>query len=160
MNSTATISNATSTITNATNDAWQVPYEQSLNGAVFAGAVAWGIHTFVFIRCLYAIDSKWVMASLKWLPVACTLFATATTNVFCSFKFNELAWIQQRGYPGGPIAFFAEQQSHPLHVAAVGSATIALISSYAFMVHGFQGCVDLWWITEMFSDIPESFTLE
>lgn len=39
------------------------------------------------------------------------LFVLATTNIACNINFNEHMWIDERNYPGGPLAFLLEQQA-------------------------------------------------
>ncbi|KAH9947996.1 hypothetical protein B0H21DRAFT_286767 [Amylocystis lapponica] len=117
----------------------QLWYEQSINAAVYIGAMAWGLHVAVFFK---AVEAAFRMKSgLRWIPLAVALFALATINICRSISFNELAWIDDRSYPGGPLAFFAEQQSLPVNVAATATSATTFILFSAFLIYR---CHALW----------------
>jgi carbon starvation protein CstA len=69
-----------------------------------------------------------------WLPYIGTLFAVATVNIACCIHFNELAWIDERNYPNGPIAFLQQQQSRGPNVSSVTTAIVMMILSDLFLV--------------------------
>ncbi|GBE85015.1 hypothetical protein SCP_0702010 [Sparassis crispa] len=110
-------------------------YEQSIYNAVSMGTMAWVLHAIVFFRCAYSIDCNKEGGARKWLPLVSTIFAAATISIFCSFKFNELGWIQHRDYPGGALAFFAEQQAMPINLTASAGSIIALFLSSSFLIY-------------------------
>ncbi|KAL7283431.1 hypothetical protein ACG7TL_002861 [Trametes sanguinea] len=103
-------------------------FEQSINAAVYIGAVAYGLHIAVFTLTIYyllrARRRHW-LASLFVL----VLFSMGTVNIVCNINFNELAWIDDRNYPGGPLAFMQEQQALP--VDTVGNSAAIIASSLA-----------------------------
>lgn len=53
------------------------------------------------------------------------MFGCATANICFNIRFNELAWIEDRNYPGGPLAFLNEQQSLPINT---GGNTVTIVS--------------------------------
>lgn len=42
------------------------------------------------------------------------LFILAAVTIACNINFNELAWIDERNYKGGPLAFINEQEALPV----------------------------------------------
>jgi hypothetical protein len=49
-------------------------------------------------------------------------------------KFNELAWIDLRGYPGGPLAFLLHEQAHPIQIRGNAFTIIINFLSDALLV--------------------------
>lgn len=70
----------------------------------------------------------------KWIPFIAGLFVLGTANISCSLRFNQLAFIDKRDYPGGPAAFLTEKQSDSANVGAVATSIIMMIAADIFMV--------------------------
>lgn len=69
-------------------------------------------------------------SNFKWLAFVFVLFAVATVNLRFNAHFNELAWIDERNYPGGPLAFLLEQQALAINIAGnIVSILSALMAS-------------------------------
>ncbi|KAF8870333.1 hypothetical protein BD779DRAFT_1681285 [Infundibulicybe gibba] len=116
------------------------PYETNEDGkslwlehsnyiATHIAAVAYGFHATVFFAVVYFMFSKSQHNRNRrragWLLLSITFFIAGTIHLACSIGFNEAAWISERGYPGGPLAFFTEQQSIPIVTVEGGWFTVA-----------------------------------
>ncbi|KAI0741915.1 hypothetical protein C8Q80DRAFT_1110638 [Daedaleopsis nitida] len=83
----------------------------SLVGAL-VGAMAYGVHTAIFVQCLYYIVPR--NFTLKrgtitnWLLAlyTCIMFAMGTLNFACNSKITELMFVDNREFPGGPMVWF------------------------------------------------------
>lgn len=73
-------------------------------------------------------------SSKIWLPFISTLFIMATINICCSINFNQLAWIDERGFPGGPLAFIVTQQNRPVNTASLATSIITIFLADGFLV--------------------------
>jgi hypothetical protein len=93
-----------------------------------------GIHIAVFYKCITTLLRKNDKSFFKWIPFIAGLFVLGTVNISCSLHFNQLAFIDQRQYPGGPAAFLTEQQSDSANVGAVATSIIMMIAADIFMV--------------------------
>ncbi len=82
-----------------------------------AGALLPGIHICVFFTCVYYLIREQKKSNIKWLVYVSVLFICGTCNLAFNARFNQLAWIDERNYPGGPLAFLLEQQSLPIETA-------------------------------------------
>lgn len=49
-------------------------------------------------------------------------------------KFNELAWIDLRGYPGGPLMFLLQEQANPIQIRGNAFAIIIGFLTDALLV--------------------------
>ncbi|EMD34970.1 hypothetical protein CERSUDRAFT_116494 [Gelatoporia subvermispora B] len=126
----------------ATNEpADQLWFEQSVNAAVYIGAMAWGLHAAVFYQVMQAIVQDKSRRHYRWLPLVVILFVLALVNICCNIRFDELAWIDDRNYPGGPIGFLTGQSSHPLNIASVATSIIVLFFADLFLIYR---CHVLW----------------
>ena len=56
-------------------------------------------------------------ANVKWLVFISFLFVSGTLNLVFNANFNELAWIDYRNYPGGPLAYIEDQEAIPINTA-------------------------------------------
>ncbi|KAI0331106.1 hypothetical protein GY45DRAFT_1322808 [Cubamyces sp. BRFM 1775] len=99
-------------------------FEQTNNAAVYIGAVAYGIHIVIFGMCVEALMHERKKRNFLWLLYITVLFALGTANICLNINFNELTWIDDRNYPGGPLAFLLEQQARPANTAGNAAAII------------------------------------
>ncbi|KIM35412.1 hypothetical protein M413DRAFT_449796 [Hebeloma cylindrosporum] len=116
-------------------------YEQAANAAASIGAMAYGIHIAVFYKCITTLFRKNDKSFFKWIPFIAGLFVLGTANISCSLHFNQLAFIDERQYPGGPAAFLTEKQSDSANVGAVATSIIMMIAADIFMIYRIH---DLW----------------
>jgi len=93
-----------------------------------------GIHIAVFYKCITTLLRKNDKSCFKWIPFIAGLFVLGTANIACSLHFNQLAFIDERQYPGGPAAFLTEKQSDSANVGAVATSIIMMIAADIFMV--------------------------
>ncbi|TFK55505.1 hypothetical protein OE88DRAFT_1651854 [Heliocybe sulcata] len=110
-------------------------YEQSINAAVYIGAMAYGLHIAVFYHTVLAVARNNSGFTRAWLPYSALLLALATINICCSINFNERAWIDYRNYPGGPLAFFVEQPSIGVNIAAISTSIITILLCDALLIY-------------------------
>jgi hypothetical protein len=96
-----------------------------------------GIHLTVFAVVTYHILKLKPRLWIFWLVFNTSLFAFGTINLACSIRYNENAWVTQRGYPGGPFSYLIEQQNNP--VLTLGNSASILASFWAdgLMVRSF-----------------------
>ncbi|EMD34971.1 hypothetical protein CERSUDRAFT_124979 [Gelatoporia subvermispora B] len=95
-------------------------FEQTDNAAVYIGGIAYGIHIAVFFMCTHYMIQEGRRSNLKWFAFISVLFASGTINICMNMHYAELAWIDERDYPGGPLAFLLQQES--LTTATVGNS--------------------------------------
>jgi len=110
-------------------------FEQSINAAVYIGAMAWGLHTAIFYQTVLAVWRNKSKGRWLWLSLTATLWAMATVNMCCNISFNERAWIDSPAFDGGAFAYFADYQKSPLNLAAVSVGVINLTLADAFMLY-------------------------
>lgn len=98
-----------------------------------------GIHIVVFFECAYYVLLDKKRQKWFWLAYIFLLFGCATVNICFNIYIGQLAWIDDRKYPGGPIAFMLEQQAGAFNdvagnAVAFGSAFLAdgLLVSFNF----------------------------
>ncbi|KAJ6503872.1 hypothetical protein C8R45DRAFT_924212 [Mycena sanguinolenta] len=109
-------------------------YEQSNYRATHLAAVGYGLHVAVFaVVTYYTLQLRSSAASgtrkrmwIFWLAFNSLQFAFGTINLACSIAFNENAWINDRGYPGGPFSYLVEQGNIPF--ATLGNVASILAS--------------------------------
>ncbi|KAF9045152.1 hypothetical protein BJ165DRAFT_1528060 [Panaeolus papilionaceus] len=113
-------------------------YQQAANASSVIGAMAYGIHVAVIYNCAISLYQNRDRGVLKWAPYVAALFALGTANIACSVHYNQLAFIDQRNYPGGPGAFLSDQQGNPSNVGAVATSIMMMIFADIFMIHRVQ----------------------
>ena len=108
----------------------------------------------------YLYMEKNFKKNVKWMVFVFFLFVSATINVSMNMTFNEWAWIDFRGFPGGPFAFLQEEQSNVINTVGnsfgicTGFLTDALLVCWEF--DGFQ-LIPL--IIFIITDLPSSCCL-
>ncbi|KAI0663838.1 hypothetical protein C8Q70DRAFT_953067 [Cubamyces menziesii] len=106
-------------------DLWQ---ERSNFAGTVLGSVAYGIQAAIFAKCLYHL-TPWPKSrarkgdknrSRSWfmLVYVVVLFAISTVEIGCNVKLNELMFIDNRAFPGGPVAWYAANFNVPVSTAA------------------------------------------
>jgi len=92
--------------------------EQSLlDGTVIAGA-AYGIHLTLFIQCFQLLSQRRRDRQKNWglLFYICILFSLGTVGFGGQIKFNEMTFIQDRDFPGGPLGFNFGEYNAPANL--------------------------------------------
>ncbi|KAF9524156.1 hypothetical protein CPB83DRAFT_820484 [Crepidotus variabilis] len=114
----------------------QLWYEKVVNASVAIGAIGYGLHIAVFYTAVSGIfKARDRAGALKWFPLLFILFSLGTINIAGSLRFNQVAFIDQRKYEGGPAAFFSAEQSNSGNVAAVATSIAMMVFADAFMIY-------------------------
>ncbi|KAL0568750.1 hypothetical protein V5O48_013238 [Marasmius crinis-equi] len=125
-------------------DLW---YEQATFVSTHLSSIGYGIHVAVFFTVTYYLFTKKTQHKLFWLLFNGLLFAFGTINLACSILFNENAWVNKRGYPGGPKAYLWEQQAIPTQTLGNSASILASFLADGLML---QRVIILynwnWWI--------------
>ncbi|KAK0445630.1 uncharacterized protein EV420DRAFT_1571936 [Desarmillaria tabescens] len=104
--------------------------EQVLNAAVHIGAMAYGGQLIIAFLAAYHIlhSSK---KHYVWQTIVFISFIVVLSTIYtaCNIHFNELAWIDERNYPGGPLAYQLEQQDQKFQT--LGNAASVLLTILA-----------------------------
>lgn len=93
-----------------------------------------GLHMAIFYKSVVSALHDRKKSGRLWLVFICCVFFMATINICCSINFNERAWIDDRNFPGGPLAFFSERQSLPVNVASIATSVITLFLADSLLV--------------------------
>lgn len=79
------------------------------------------MHIISVFACLYYLaKERNMMKNAKWAVLVLILFACGSINISINMKFNEMAWIDYRAFPGGPLMFLLQEQA--ITVNTVGSS--------------------------------------
>lgn len=102
-------------------------FEQAAHAGTYVGAAAFGIHATIFsIAAYYILKAKFSIRGTLWLVYLVVLLILGAINLSCNINFNELTWIDERNYPGGPLGFINEQQALPVN--SLGNAAANAIT--------------------------------
>ncbi|KNZ78859.1 hypothetical protein J132_09542 [Termitomyces sp. J132] len=82
----------------------------------------------------------------KWLLYVTALFSLACVNVALNIRFNELVYIDNRGYPGGPLAFLLQQQAVPVNIAGNSETIVISFLSDALLIYRCFIVYQRWWV--------------
>ncbi|KAF8575672.1 hypothetical protein K439DRAFT_725252 [Ramaria rubella] len=79
----------------------------SLFDGAYLSAVAYGVHLAVFSITAYSLTCRPANGRISWpfFSYIILLLACGTINLGAGIKFAEMAWIDDRDFPGGPAAF-------------------------------------------------------
>ncbi|KAF8513811.1 hypothetical protein JB92DRAFT_2922060 [Gautieria morchelliformis] len=98
-------------------------YERlNIDGAVLGG-VAYGVHATLFFLCLSLLlklrknDPKSSWAFIAYITLN---FVLGSIGNGVTIRFNEMTFVDNRDYPGGPNAFFMQQNSFWANVFGFG----------------------------------------
>ncbi|KAK0438634.1 hypothetical protein EV421DRAFT_1738388 [Armillaria borealis] len=105
-------------------------FEQAVNATVHIGAIAYGTQlATAFLAVYYVLHSekkKYVWQSITYVVL---LVLLSTIYTACNIHSNEMAWIDERGYPGGPLEYQLEQSNTAtIVVANVAAITITFLA--------------------------------
>lgn len=84
---------------------------------------------------LYYIATQKTGPRLRWISYLTAIFVSSTVYSICLMFADELIWISQRNYPGGPLAFIEQRETHTIQ-AIVGqcSSIVCLALTDALLV--------------------------
>ncbi|KAK0214243.1 hypothetical protein EDD85DRAFT_872857 [Armillaria nabsnona] len=104
--------------------------EQVLHATVHIGAMAYGVQLAIAFLAVYNVlhSSK---KRYVWQTITFISFIVMLSTIYtaCNIHFNEMAWIDERNYPGGPLAYQLEQQNQK--VQTVGNVASVLLTILA-----------------------------
>jgi len=110
--------NSTSPFGNSSSWAPQEPpeiiaIEQSLFHGFMLQMLGFGAYLLIAAASLYLTAIRPTRGKRSWGLTAYIIVLTAGTTIFTAtnWRFAELMWINYRGFPGGPAAFFEEEFS-------------------------------------------------
>lgn len=111
-------------------------FEQANYISVNLGLIAYGIHIVSFVMCVYyLIMEKAGKKNLKWLALAVVIFGCGTANISVNMTFNQWAWVDYRAFPGGPLMFLLQEQSHPINVKGNGVSIVIGFLTDALLIY-------------------------
>ncbi|KAK0460192.1 uncharacterized protein EV420DRAFT_1268062 [Desarmillaria tabescens] len=110
-------------------------FEQALNATVYIGAMAYGTQLAIaFLAVYHVINSKtkkYVWQSITYVGI---LVLLSTIYTACNIHSNEMAWIDERGYPGGPLQYQIEQSyTTTILVANVAAISITFLADICML---------------------------
>ncbi|KAJ3564700.1 hypothetical protein NP233_g8121 [Leucocoprinus birnbaumii] len=100
-------------------------FEQVYNAGLYVGSIAYGIHISAYFMCVYHLLKSRMRHYKRWLVIVSLLFALGTVNLCFNLRYGQLAWIDNRNYPGGPPMFLQEMSGSRL--LAAGDAESILV---------------------------------
>jgi hypothetical protein len=74
--------------------------------------------------------------NIRWLVFIFLLFACGTTNICVNANYAQKAFIDDRDYPGGPLAYITKQAA-----SSIGTAADALTSFGALLAQTLLVCL-------------------
>ncbi|KAK0244730.1 hypothetical protein EDD85DRAFT_946044 [Armillaria nabsnona] len=121
-------------------------FEQAVNATVHIGAIAYGTQlATAFLAMYYVLHSeqkKYVWQSITYVGLLVLLSTIYTT---CNIHSNEMAWIDECGYPGGPLRYQLEQSNTAtIVVANVAAITITFLADICMLWRCYILYRDLW----------------
>ncbi|KAK0460180.1 uncharacterized protein EV420DRAFT_1641507 [Desarmillaria tabescens] len=110
-------------------------FEQAVNAAVHIGAMAYGMQLATAFLAVYHVinskEKKYVWQSITYVGI---LVLLSTIYTACNIHSNEMAWIDERGYPGGPLQYQIEQSyTTTILVANVAAIMITFLADICML---------------------------
>ncbi|KAI0919667.1 hypothetical protein AcW1_003139 [Taiwanofungus camphoratus] len=124
----------------------EIWFEQSNFVSVYIGTIAYGVHIAVFFICVYYLVTERKKNCWKWLAYIAVLFSMATVNICLNMHFSEMAWIDDRDYPGGPLAFLLEQQSDSMNTVGNSVSFVATFLADGLLLYRVHVIWRRWYI--------------
>ncbi|KZT01799.1 uncharacterized protein LAESUDRAFT_717278 [Laetiporus sulphureus 93-53] len=124
----------------------EIWFEQANNAAVYIGAIAYGVHIVIYFMCAYYLIKERKKNFWQWLIFVTILFAMATGNICVNIHFNEMAWIDDRNYPGGPLAFLLEEQSNAINTVGNSLSFVATFLADGLLLYRVYVVWQKWYI--------------
>lgn len=109
-------------------------FEQLVYAAVSVGAVAFGLHTAIFSIYAYHAAKAKKFPALQ-LIYTVVLFLLAGVTIGCNLSHNQMTWIDNRAYPGGPGAFILEQQGQFVNTIGNSAGLILAFMVDSLLIH-------------------------
>lgn len=75
------------------------------------------MHILIYFTCAYHLLQEKKPGNWKWLSYITLLFALGTLNIAINMHLEEVEWIDERNFLGGPLAHLFALQNGALNVA-------------------------------------------
>lgn len=75
------------------------------------------MHILIYFTCAYYLLHERRRGNWKWLGYITVLLALGTLNIAINMHLEEVDWINERNFPGGPLAHLFASSSSALNVA-------------------------------------------
>jgi len=75
------------------------------------------------------------------------LFALGSVNIGLNMQFGELVWVDERGFPGGPLAYLTTNQAVASNTAGNAVGIIITAMADALLIWRCYVLYKLWWLT-------------
>ncbi|KAF9045148.1 hypothetical protein BJ165DRAFT_1475657 [Panaeolus papilionaceus] len=122
-------------------------FERANYNAVNIGLIAYGILIISFCSCVYyLVQERKIKQNWKWILYVTVLFGCGTTNISVNMHFNQLAWVDLRGYPGGPLMFLLQQQSYITQAAGNGVSAVIGFLVDALLIYRVHVVYQKWYV--------------
>ncbi|KLO05094.1 hypothetical protein SCHPADRAFT_884040 [Schizopora paradoxa] len=130
-------------------DAADLWFERSNFAGCLLGGVAYGMHVIVFGIAIYlmtrgrkqrhykgASTNRGLSGtSIGYIICVCILFVLGTIQLGTNTRYYEMMWIDDRNFPGGPIAFFTSEFSLPVNTVGGVAFILADFLADAILVY-------------------------
>ena len=131
-----------------------------------------GFHCCIFGICVYFLLHHPSRGNrppnYKLIAYVTVIWLIATVNVAARMKWNEMIWIDDRDYPGGPIGFLYNQFTLPINT--VGNTTFVVNScltdlmvvspSYLYLEPKIQSSLGwIWFLINLFAKLHRAWVI-
>jgi hypothetical protein len=93
-----------------------------------------GVHLTTFFMTGYYLLLERKKSNIKWLVFIFLLFTCGTTNLCFNANFIEKALIDERNYPGGPLAYQIEQETSSVLTAGDALSAFSALLAQILLV--------------------------
>jgi len=106
---------------------WESAADLWLERSNFAGVVLsgvfYGLHLAVFLVSMYYVIRAPASGKISWpfLSLLIGFIIVGTLQVAAQARFGELIWIDNRGFTGGPVAWYHGHYDDPMNVLGLAS---------------------------------------
>ncbi|KZT70997.1 hypothetical protein DAEQUDRAFT_645787, partial [Daedalea quercina L-15889] len=123
--------NASWTPKESPSDLW---LEKSLFAGQHIASMGFGAHTLVFFTTIYYILKQRNGKKPRWLEYVTAIFVSSLVYVVCSIYQEEIVYINQRDYPGGPFAWITQREGGTANIIGQSGGIICLALTDALLL--------------------------
>jgi len=111
--------------------------EQSLLDGTVIGGAAYGVHLTIFIQCIDVLSQRPKDGVLNWrlIVYVCGVFSLGTVGFGAGMKYNEKTFIDDRNFPGGPLAFNYDMFGDPMNVLGFSAFFVLDWLAQSLLIH-------------------------
>jgi hypothetical protein len=94
-----------------------------------------GMHILVYFITMQSIYAHLKRRAL-WFQALCvtTLFISGTLCLIMEIYYGQKAWIDLRGFPGGPLGYILNAEAQPINTVGAIFSTIIVLVGDALLV--------------------------